>query len=52
MFNFNTRFTRNVSLQGNYSFNNANDLPGTPSDPYDFAADWGRSASSANTGST
>ncbi len=44
MANFNTRFTRNLSLQGNYSYNIANDLPSTPSDPYNFAADWARSA--------
>ena len=43
MASFNTRFTRNLSLQGNYSYNIANDLPGSPSDPYNFAADWGRS---------
>ena len=42
MFNFNTRVTRNVSLQGNYSYNNANCLSGSPSDPYNFSADWGR----------
>lgn len=44
MANFNTRFTRNISLFGNYQWNNSNDLPGTPTDPYNFAADWGRSA--------
>jgi hypothetical protein len=44
MANFNTRFTRNVSLFGNYSLSFAHDLPGTPSNPYDFAQDWGRSA--------
>ncbi len=44
MASFNTRFTRNLSLQGNYSYNIANDLPSTPTDPYNFAADWGRSA--------
>jgi len=43
MANFNTRFTRNVSLQGNYSLTYAHDLPGSPSNPYDFAQDWGRS---------
>jgi hypothetical protein len=42
-FNFNTRFSRRVSLFGNYSLNFANDLPSTPSDPYNFLADYGRS---------
>ncbi len=44
MANFNTRFSRGVSLFGNYSLNYAKDLPGTPSNPYNFAQDWGRSA--------
>jgi hypothetical protein len=44
MANFNTRFRRNLSLQGNYSFNMAKDLPSSPSDPYNFNADWGRAA--------
>jgi hypothetical protein len=44
MANFNTQFSRNVSLFGNYSLNYANDLPGTPSNPYDFLQDWGRSS--------
>jgi hypothetical protein len=43
MVNFNTRFNRRVSLMGNYSLNYAHDLPSTPSDPYDFALDYGRS---------
>ena len=34
---------RNVSLFGNYQCNTSHDLPGTPSDPYNFAADCGRS---------
>ena len=42
--NFNTRFNRNVSLMGNYSLTYANDLPGTPSNPYNFNQDWGRSS--------
>jgi hypothetical protein len=42
--NFNTRFSRNMSLMGNYSLTYAKDLPGTPSNPYNFAQDWGRSA--------
>ncbi len=41
--NFNTRFSRRVSMYGNYTLNFANDLPSTPTDPYNFAADWGRS---------
>ncbi len=43
MANFNTRFNRNVSLFGNYSLNYANDLPGSPSNPFNFLQDWGRS---------
>ncbi|HUB35114.1 MAG TPA: TonB-dependent receptor [Bryobacteraceae bacterium] len=42
MFNVNTRATANLSLQGNYSFSTANCLESTPSDPYNFGADWGR----------
>jgi hypothetical protein len=42
--NFNTRFSRAVSLMGNYSLTYANDLPGTPSNPYNFNQDWGRSS--------
>jgi len=41
--NFNTQFSRRISLFGNYSLNYANDLPTTPSDPYNFLSDWGRS---------
>jgi hypothetical protein len=44
MANFNTRFTRNVSLFGNYQYNHSHDLPGTPTNPYDFQQDWGRSS--------
>jgi hypothetical protein len=44
MANFNTRFNRRVSLFGNYQWNRSHDLPGSPSDPYDFAADWARSS--------
>ena len=44
MANFNTRFSRKVSLFGNYQFNHSKDLPGTPTDPYNFAQDWGRSS--------
>jgi hypothetical protein len=43
MLNFNTRFSRRVSLFGNYSLTYAHDLPSTPTDPYDFALDYGRS---------
>jgi hypothetical protein len=43
MLSFNTRFSRRVSLQGNYSYTRANDLPGSPTNPYNFAQDWGRS---------
>jgi len=43
MVNFNTRFSPRVSLFGNYSLNYAHDLPSTPTDPYDFALDYGRS---------
>jgi hypothetical protein len=43
MYNFNTRFTRKVSLFGNYQFNHSEDLPGTPTNPYNFWQDWGRS---------
>ena len=43
MVTINTRFNRNVMLQGNYSLNFAKDLPSVPSNPYDFAQDWGRS---------
>jgi hypothetical protein len=44
MANFNTRFRRGISLFGNYSLNYAKDLPGTPTNPYNFAQDWGRSS--------
>ncbi len=40
---FNTRFSPRVSLAGNYTLNYANDLPAMPTDPYDFAMDYGRS---------
>src|ERR1035441_2154477 len=43
MVNFNTRFSRNVSLQGNYQYTHANDLPSTPTNPYNFLQDWGTS---------
>ena len=43
MYNFNTRFSRKVSLFGNYQYNHSEDLSGSPSNPYNFAQDWGRS---------
>ena len=43
MMNFNTRFNRRVSLFGNYSLTYANDLSGTPMNPYNFSQDYGRS---------
>jgi hypothetical protein len=43
MLNFNTRFSSKVSLFGNYSLGYLKDLPSSPSDPYNFALDWGRS---------
>jgi hypothetical protein len=43
MVNFNTRFNSRISLFGNYSLNYAKDLPSSPTDPYDFRLDWGRS---------
>jgi ribosomal protein L30/L7E len=42
--NFNTRVGRTMSLFGNYAFSHSNDLPGEPTDPYNFAQDWGRSS--------
>jgi Carboxypeptidase regulatory-like domain len=44
MANFNTQFSRRVSLFGNYSWTHAKDLPGSPTDPYNFALDYGRSS--------
>jgi hypothetical protein len=43
MANFNTRFSPKVSLFGNYQTSFAKDLPNTPTDPYNFASDYGRS---------
>jgi hypothetical protein len=43
MASFNTRFSRRVSLQGNYQYTHAKDLPGTPTDPYNFLQDYGTS---------
>jgi hypothetical protein len=44
MVSFNTRFSRRISLQGNYQYTRANDLPSTPTNPYNFQQDWGRSS--------
>ncbi|HEX3747729.1 MAG TPA: carboxypeptidase regulatory-like domain-containing protein [Bryobacteraceae bacterium] len=43
MASFNTRFSRRVSLQGNYQYTHANDLPGSPTNPYNFLQDYGTS---------
>jgi hypothetical protein len=43
MATINTRFNRRVSLYANYQLTHANDLPGTPTNPYDFRQDYGRS---------
>ena len=44
MVGFNTRFSRRISLAGHYSLTYANDLPTTPTNPYNFQQDWGRSS--------
>ncbi len=43
MVGVNTAVTRNISLNANYQLTYAKDLPGSPSDPYDFNLDYGRS---------
>ncbi len=43
MVTMNTRFSPKVSLYANYQLTYANDMPSTPTDPYDFALDYGRS---------
>jgi hypothetical protein len=43
MVGFNTNITRNISINANYQLQYTNDLPGTPTDPYDFMLDYGRS---------
>ena len=43
MLSLNTRINNNVSIYANYQLTYANDLPSTPTDPYDFALDYGRS---------
>ncbi len=44
MFALNTQVTRNFSINANYQLQYAKDLPGTPTDPYDFMLDYGRSS--------
>ncbi len=44
MFSVNTSVSRNVSLSGNYQLQYAKDLPGSPTDPYNFNLDYGRSS--------
>ena len=44
MANFNTRLFKDLSLHGRYAYNRSNDLPGTPTNPYNYGLDWGRSA--------
>ncbi len=39
----NTRFSKRVSVYGTYQLTYANDLPSTPTNPYDFMQDYGRS---------
>ena len=41
----NTRFNKNVSVYANYQLTFAKDLPSTPTNPYDFMQDYGRSTS-------
>ena len=43
MLSANTRIRNNISLFANYQLTYANDLPATPTDPYDFQLDYGRS---------
>jgi hypothetical protein len=43
MATINTRFSRKVSMYANYQLTYANDLPTTPTNPYDFRQDYGRS---------
>ncbi|MGO9258189.1 MAG: hypothetical protein ACLQU1_18025 [Bryobacteraceae bacterium] len=44
MATLNTRFNKNVSMYANYQLTYAKDLPSTPTNPYDFMQDYGRSA--------
>jgi hypothetical protein len=43
MVGLNTAVTKNISINANYQLTYAKDLPSTPSDPYDFNLDYGRS---------
>jgi hypothetical protein len=44
MVGLNTAITKNFSINANYQLTYAKDLPGTPTDPYDFMLDYGRSS--------
>jgi len=45
IFNVNSRLSSRFTLFGYYAFSHAHtDVVGQPSNPYDFAADWGRSS--------
>ena len=44
MATFNARFSKKLSLYANYQLTYANDLPSIPTDPYNLALDYGRSA--------
>ena len=39
----NTRFNKNISLYANYQLSYAKDLPSSPTNPYNFLQDYGRS---------
>ena len=41
MVGFNTQVTRNISINANYQLQYAHDLPGSPTDPYNFNLDYG-----------
>ena len=43
MVGLNTAVTKNISINANYQLTYAKDLPGTPTDPYNFNLDYGRS---------
>jgi hypothetical protein len=43
MATINTRFSKRISMYANYQLTYANDLPSTPTNPYDFMQDYGRS---------
>ncbi len=45
IFNVNSRLSSKITLFGFYAYSHAHtDVLGQPSNPYDFAADWGRSS--------